>query len=124
MSWWVSIETEQEILVHNCPNCGGHEGGMGEVFSVNITYNVGTMLRNAGLHPAIFDGTTVKDALPLWAGSYQLMRRNRAFFSQFDSPADPLTGEIWGTYDTTISAVEAMNDALSAADPDNKVRWI
>lgn len=118
MSWWWSIDSDPETYTHDCPNCGGHYKESEEMFSINVTYNVGTMLRNAGLHKEILDDKSVEYVLPIVDASYRLMRMNRGFFEQFNAKNG------WGTYDTTIEAVEKFWRALRSANKTNIVRWI
>jgi len=122
MSWWIEIYDDPDTLIHDCPNCGGHHKPSEEVFSVNVTYNVSKMLRYAGLHKEILDDKDVEYVLPIVDAAYRLMRMNRGFFTQFEAPVQP-DGTKWGTYDTTIDAVEKFWQALKVASKTNIVRW-
>jgi len=113
MSWWVSIEGQP--VVHDCPNCGGHEGE--EVFSQNITYNVGTMLRRAGLYPRILNGMTVAETQPVLKNAVILMSENPEYFRQFNAKNG------WGTFETTFVAVDNIYKALIDADDSLRLRW-
>jgi len=114
MSYDVSIR--EPVVIHDCPNCGGHEGD--EVFEVNITYNVSTMLRRAGLHHEMLNGMSVKKARLVVHHAAQLMEDNRLYFSEFEASNG------WGTYDTTLKAIVALERALNHADDDNVLRWV
>jgi hypothetical protein len=118
MSWDVSIETDPVVVTHDCPNCGGHADGKSIDFEVNITYNVGLMLRLAGIHPSIVDGMYAKTARPVFTHAVRLMLDNPSYFKRFDSDNK------WGTYATTLNAVEGINNALAAADEDAVLRWV
>jgi hypothetical protein len=117
MSWDVSIETDPFVM-HDCPNCGGHNDGISIDFEVNITYNVGLMLRLAGIHPTVVNGMTAKEARTIFVHATKVMLDNPAYFMRFDADNK------WGTYATTLKAVEGINNALAVAPDDSKLRWM
>ena len=73
---------------------------------VNITYNVSTMLRRAGLHPHVLDGMTVRDARPVVGHAHKLMKDHPHYFSTLNAQNG------WGTYETTLEAVGTIRRAL------------
>jgi len=103
MSWWVSLET---------PVVAPH-------LEVNITYNVGTMLRRAGIHPNIINGMGVEDATEVFKHAVLLMSANPDYFREFDAKNG------WGTFETTFEAVNEIYRALLKAEHDVglKMRW-
>jgi hypothetical protein len=113
MSWDVSIQ--DKFVTHDCPNCGGHEGAV--TFEQNITYNVGTMLRRAGLHPQVLNGMKVSQAYGIVINALQLMEDNRAYFGRYDADNG------WGTCATTITAVRAIYKAMDEGMDDDVLRW-
>ena len=114
MSWDVTIK--EEPLIHDCPNCGGHGGGV--VFEQNITYNVGTMIRRAGIHPQVLNGMKVSEAYAIVRNGLLVMEGNKTYFEQFDADNG------WGTYATTITAVRAIYKAMDTGNDDDIVRWV
>jgi len=96
MSYWVSIET---------PVVAPH-------LEVNITHNVGTMLRRAGIHPKVINGMDVETATEVFKHSMLLMSANPDYFREFDAKNG------WGTYDTTFEAVCEIYRALLKAEHD------
>ena len=101
MSWWVSVQPQ-----HPTPD-----------LDVNITYNVGRMLRRAGMHPNIINGMKVSEAYPIVSNGVAVMEDNPDYFRMFDA----VNG--WGTYETTLKAVVEIGRALYQADNDDIVRW-
>ena len=115
MSWWVSIEAED--LIHECPNCGGHERDID--FEVNITFNVARMLMRAGIHPKVLNDMTVEKALPIVKNGYALLNDLPEYFTQFDA----VNG--WGTVETTLDAIRDFLNVLEhGSHPLDKVRWV
>ena len=120
MSWWATIEgKELKTTIHDCPNCGGHEDEVEvERCSVNITYNVGNMLRRAGLHPKVLDGMSMDEALPIFENAFNLMTDNPDYFRRFNASNG------WGTYETTAEAVsKLLNTIAHGSHPDDVLRW-
>ena len=116
MSWDVSIQRDS-LIVHECPDCSGHP--QDPRFEVNITYNVGNMLRRAGIHPKVLDGMSVEEALPIVKNGYAIMYDNPDYFRQFR----PDNG--WGTVKSTLDALRDLLNALEhGSHPDDKVRWV
>ena len=116
MSWDVTIE--RQALTHEvCSWCEGHE--QGSDFELNITYNVGNMLRRAGIHPKVLDGMSVTEALLIVKNGYAVMHDNPSYFDQFV----PQNG--WGTVETTLAALLSFLNVLEhGSHPDDKVRWV
>ena len=103
MSYWVYVSPAEEHV---------------EPFEMNVTYNVSTMLKRAGIHPHILSGLTAKDVRPIIENACLLMRDNADYFRRFDSPNG------WGTYETTFAFVEKLNTYLMNDAPDDYVmRW-
>lgn len=88
-----------------------------EPFEGNVTYNVGNMLRRAGIHPAILSGMTAKQAQPVIENAYMLMWQNPDYFRQFDASNG------WGTYETTFDFVTKLNTYLINDAPDDYIIW-
>jgi hypothetical protein len=103
MSWDVSLEQPNMIEMPHLDQ--------------NITYNVGPMLRRAGLHPKVLNGMTVEQALPITREAVVLMADHPEYFSQFDAKNG------WGSYGSTFDAVTAIHRALLQADIRLIVRW-
>ena len=101
MSWWVSIEP-----AHPTPE-----------LELNITYNVGTMLRRAGIHPNVLNGMKVSEAFSIIKNAMMVMRDNKTYFEQYDAHNG------WGTYATTFTAVKRLFEALDNANDDDILRW-
>jgi len=105
MSWDVSIQAKVEV-----PH-----------LDQNITYNVGPMLRRAGLHPRILHGMTVVDAQPIFKEAVILMAENPDYFRQFNAENG------WGTFETTFVAVDTIYKALCEVDDlaasELRLRW-
>ena len=116
MSWDVTIE--RQALTHEvCSWCEGHE--QGSDFELNITYNVGNMLRRAGIHPKVLNGMKVEKALPIVKNGYAIMYDNPDYFRQFR----PDNG--WGTVKSTLDALRDLLNALEhGSHPRDKVRWV
>ena len=103
MSWWVSIQAP--VVAPN--------------LEVNITYNVGTMLRRAGIHPDIINGMSVEDATEVFKHAVVLMADNPEDFRQFNAKNG------WGTFESTFEAVNQIYQGLLKAEHDSglTVRW-
>lgn len=114
MSWDISIKSA--TIIHDCPNCGGHEPERS--FEQNMTYNVGTMIRRAGIHPQVLNGMTAIQAFPIVRNGLLVMEGNKQYFEMFDSDNG------WGTYATTITAIRNINNALESSEDDDIVRWV
>ena len=96
MSYWVSIES---------PVVAPH-------LEVNITYNVGTMLKRAGIHPKVINGMGVEQATEVFKHAVLLMADNPEYFRKMDAANG------WGTYDTTFTAVRDIYQTLLQAEHD------
>ena len=103
MSYWVYVKPKDEPV-------------RPAQFEGNVTYNVSTMLRRAGIHPAILSGMTVKEVRPVIDHACDLMADNPDYFRQFEA----VNG--WGTYETTFKFVTNLNEYLESA-PDDYVMW-
>jgi hypothetical protein len=86
-------------------------------FEDNVTYNVSTMLKRAGLHPEILNGMTAHKAKPVVHYAYELMADNPEYFKRFDATNG------WGTYGTTLAFVQRMHEYLQEAPANYIVRW-
>jgi len=113
MSWDITLR--DEYSVHDCPNCGGHEGAV--VFEANMTYNVGTMIRRAGLHPQVLNGMKVSQAYGIIKNGLLVMEQNAQYFKQFDSDNG------WGTYATTVTCIRSLYEAMDEGHDDDILRW-
>ena len=103
MSWWIHVEP---------PNMPEHE-----VYEVNVTYNVGTMLRRAGVHPRLLNGQTVRVVRPVIEHATILMAENSEYFGRFDAENG------WGTFDTTHEMMRNLDTYLRGAPDDYVMRW-
>ena len=111
---------EAPPAMHTCHACGHEALKSQEVFWRNITHNVNTMAKHAGIydvlwHPNDKGQVTAKDITPaLKAGLSDLLNRPE-YFKKFN----PANG--WGSYDGFVAFVQ---NALKAceANPDALVR--
>ncbi len=83
----------------------------------NITFNLGPMLRRAGIHPAILDGMDTCDAEPVIYHAHMLLRENEAYFSNFNAANG------WGIYENCVEFVSNLYDAVIAAEDGSKVSF-
>ena len=102
MSWWVYVEPP------NMPV---------DPFEENVTYNLGTMMRRAGLHPKVLSGLTVKQAQPVFEQAEKLLSDNPAYFQQFN----PENG--WGNYEGLMKLVRGMLAYMEQCPDNYIVRW-
>jgi hypothetical protein len=97
-----------------CPHGCGH--AVRETFWKNITHNLGTMARKAGIyevlwHPNDNGQVTAKDILPRLEDGLHDLKFRPEYFSQFNSPNG------WGRYEHFVPFVEAVVAACKA-NPD------
>jgi len=104
MSYWVYVKPKEEPV-------------RPAEFEGNVTYNVSTMLRRAGIHPAILNGLTVKEVRPVIEHAYMVMYDNADYFRRFEASNG------WGTYETTFKFVTNLNTYLINDAPDDYVMW-
>jgi len=76
-----------------------------EVFSANITHNLGEMADNAGIYKACWrpeeiEATKAKHILPLLEKGYEELKTKPDYFKQFDSPNG------WGLYKDFLPWIE------------------
>ena len=102
MSWWINVEPREQTA---------------ETFEGNLTYNVGLMLRRAGIHPHILEGQMVKVVRPVIENAYMTMFENPDYFRQFEASNG------WGTYESTMKFVSNLNVYLASAPDDYVMRW-
>jgi hypothetical protein len=102
MSWDVTVEPENMDF---------------ELFEANVTYNVGRMLRRAGIHPRLMDGMKPDIAVEVIGNAVSVMVENREYFRQFE----PDNG--WGTVETTLKALTELYHYLQKCPEHYIVRW-
>jgi len=89
------------LLEDVCPCCGVGN----EVYSANITHNLGQMANEAGIYYALWRPEEkgyklAKDIFPILESGLVKMKENPSHYKQFDSPNG------WGTYGNFIQFVE------------------
>lgn len=98
-----------------------HEVEDEELFSANITHNLGKMADKAGIYytcwrPEEIGATRARDILPLLEKGYADMIAQPEYYKQFDSPNG------WGTYLDFLPWVkEYMNACRAFPDADISV---
>lgn len=102
MSWDVTVEPA---------------GLVKEPFDMNLTYNVGKMLRRAGVHPRLMNDLTALSALSVAENAYELMADNQDYFRQFE-PENK-----WGTAKGCTEFLRQLRDYLRDCPPGYVVRW-
>lgn len=91
MSYWFEVRPKGQI----------HDN-----FEKNVTYNVSTMLKRAGFHPAILNGITVIELRPVVLHSLALMLDHPEYFEQW-APANG-----WGSVKSTTAFLEELHTYL------------
>ena len=91
-----------------------------EIYERNVTYNNSSMLKRAGFHPYVLEGTTVKNLIQVVSNSLELLRDHPAYFKAFEPAIDPATGKPWGGYDDVLDFLGSMLNYLIDA-PDSYV---
>src|SRR3954463_1066528 len=96
MSLWVYLETP------TCEHC--HQGGH-ELFSANITDNLGKMAQAAGIHLAVWSPdecgiTTAEQLIPILSKGLYLLKSDPERFNQFSAANG------WGTYEQFVPWLE------------------
>ena len=81
-----------------------------EVFSSNITHNLGKMAKEAGIyealwHPDMLGATYAKEIAPILAEGYNRLITNPDRYKALDSPNG------WGTYEHFVPFVKGVLDA-------------
>lgn len=93
---------------------GGPEPYHAELFSANITHNLGEMADEAGIYNALwhpyrftYGGSfpTADVLIPLLENGLKKLKENPDYYRQFDSPNG------WGMYDHFVPFVEKVLDA-------------
>jgi hypothetical protein len=102
MSWWIYVQPEEEGP---------------DPFEVNMTYNVGRMIRRAGVHPKVMDGMKPDQAVEVVGNAVAVMSANKGYFKQFE----PDNG--WGTVETTLNSLQELYHYLQKAPEHYVVRW-
>ena len=103
MSWWITIEHPDPTPTID--------------LNLNVTYNVGAMLRRAGVHPSIMDGMDVTLAHEVVDNACWLIDANQEYFRKFEPDNK------WGTVETTLTALRKLRKALNEAPEGMVVRW-
>jgi len=83
MSLDISLETPM-----SCPHCGGDLHGGTEVFTANITHNLGKMWRKAGVWDALYesDGRRASDYIEALRAGVADFEKNYAEYEKLNSP--------------------------------------
>lgn len=93
---------------------GGPEPYHPELFSANITSNLGEMADEAGIYTALWrpyelteDGSfpTAGELIPLLENGLKKLKEDPSYYRQFNSPNG------WGMYDNFVPFVEKVLDA-------------
>jgi hypothetical protein len=84
-----------------CEHCDGTGIEQNEVFSANITHNLGRMAEAAGIYEACWRPEEIGihkagDLVPLLRAGLEKMRARPAFFRTFDAPNG------WGLYENFV----------------------
>ena len=88
-----------------------------EPYDANLTYNVGTMLRRAGIHPEVMNGLTAKVARSVVGNGMATMSACPVYFKSFE----PDNG--WGSYDGTMEWLDRLQSYLNRCPDDYVVEW-
>lgn len=102
MSWDVTVEPEPIEI---------------EIYEANVTYNVGRMIRRAGIHPKVIDGMKADLAVEVVGNAAAVMSENREYFKQFEAPNG------WGTVESTLKMMTLLYHYLQKCPEDYVVRW-
>ena len=81
-----------------------------EVYSVNITHNLGEMARESGIYevlwnPYKFFKTKASDIIPYLESGIEKLKNNKSYFEKFNSPNG------WGVYNDFVPSVENYLEA-------------
>lgn len=105
-----------------CPCCGRFEEAKEgeEIFSANITHNLGAMAREAGIydalwHPENIPATKASELVPILEKGLALLKSDQPRFERFNASNG------WGLYVHFLPFVDKVLDACKA-NPDANVR--
>ena len=99
MSFWFHVESPTENY---------------EPYERNVTYNVSSILKLAGFHPAVLNGVTVVKLRPVVTYVRQSLTDRPDYFRRFE----PENG--WGSYDGVLEFITELDAYLMDA-PDEYV---
>lgn len=95
---------------NTCPNCNHAIEGDEEVYSANITHNLGAMAKAAGIYEALWRPEEIGkelagDLVPLLEHGLKCLKANPSVFKKHNSPNG------WGMYEHFVPFVENYLDA-------------
>jgi hypothetical protein len=88
-----------------------------EPFDGNLTYNLGTMMRRAGIHPEVMDGLTANVAQPVVGNAIAVLEANPEYFEQFNAPNG------WGNFGGLVEWLTGLYHYLEQCPDDYVVSW-